>query len=79
MAKSVPVNEEYDLSIEGSKFLKRRSNSEMKRIHCGLEKLNSIGLSPKVREQPESARQTTMMFEKTIVCDTKEPEAILGG
>jgi hypothetical protein len=36
MAKSVPVNKEYDLSIEVSKFLERRSHSEMKRIHCGF-------------------------------------------
>jgi hypothetical protein len=79
MAKSVPVNEEYDLSIEGSKFLERRSHSEMKRIHRGFYKLNSIGLGPEVREQLESVRPSTVMFEQAIVGDAKEPEAILGG
>jgi hypothetical protein len=36
MAESIPINEEYDLSIERSQFLERRSHSEMERIDRGI-------------------------------------------
>jgi hypothetical protein len=36
MAETIPINEEYNLSIERSKFLERRSHPEMLRIDRGV-------------------------------------------
>jgi hypothetical protein len=44
MAESIPIDEEYNLSIERSEFLKRRSHPEMLKIDRGVEKLDSIRL-----------------------------------
>jgi hypothetical protein len=79
MAEPIPVNEEYDFSVEWAKFLERRSNSEVKRVHASLYELDSVGLSTKVREQLESARPSAVVSKQAIAGDSKEPEAVLGG
>ena len=44
MAESIPIDEEYNLSIERSQFQERRSHPEMLRIDRGVEKFDSIRL-----------------------------------
>jgi hypothetical protein len=48
VAESIPIDEEYNLSIERSQFLERRSHPQMLRIDRGVEKFDPIRLGCEV-------------------------------